>query len=636
MARRERNRRGVGGKVIDPWWSFDLEKGAKRAAENAISTAKMISRDLKERREEMLHHMRLYAGRYDLRGGAYSAAQQPTYNITRSIVDTAQSLIAQTKPRPMFLTSDGGWELKKRAKLRARIIDGQFDIANIDELRHQWFLDGAITGIGVLAPYIDPATRKVLARRIDPLLFLVDLNDGKAGTEPRETYVVHAIDRGVLRSMYEDNADAQLLIDGAAAPQSAGFDTTMFINHDTTTDQVMVLEAVRLPSAKDAGDGRRIMAVSSGSLSYEEYDAEIQPYAFYRYAIDSHSFYGLALAEQCRAASRRLNRLGETQERASMLLSTVKFLAPREINLDERALGNGIGEVIEYDGKTGLAPQVVPWSGRHPDWSAERQEIREEVFSATGFSTLVAEGRKPQGLDSGAAQIAYDDIQSRRHVIPTQLWESAHMRLVQVFEILNDRNTGEGHDIPLPAKHRKGTREYVQDVKWSEVTKDAGKLYTRTYPISSLPNTPRGKWALVKDWIQTGFLSRTSAKQLMDFPDLEEQLGFELADSDAIMDDIDRIIDGEYDRVPEPVVSPEMALDIARLSYLQLRADRAPEELLEAVRTYMDYARELINLAQPPQQQPMPQQAAPQAVGPVAPQPMPGGALPAPAPGVMQ
>lgn len=626
------------GRAIDAWWTLpsETETHRKAIASAAIATAKAIAKDLRPRREEMLHHMRLYKGRYDLRYGSYTADMQPSYNITRSIIDTAQSLVVSSKPRPMFLTSDGGWELKQRAKLRARIIDGQFDIAGVDALRHQWFLDGAIVGVGILAPYIDPGSRQVLVQRVDPLAFLVDLNDGKGDSEPRVTYHVRSVDRGVMRAMYADDEGAQRMIDMASSPESVGFDSTMFLHRDTTADQIMVLESVHLPSGIDedgrpSEDGKRICAVSSGVLGeVEEYCHAIQPYAFFRYMPDCDSFYGLSLAEMCRAPSRRLNRLNETIERASRLMSTAKFIVARGHKLDERDLGNGM-HVLEYDERAGAPPpMVVPMSGVHPAWTEEKRDIREETFSATGLSTMVAEGQKPPGLNSGAAQLAHDDIHSRRHVVQQQQWEQGWMRLVSVFEILNDRNTDDGYDIPLPSKHRRGRREYVKDVKWSEVTQDAGKLYTRTFPVSSLPTTPRGKWALVKDWIASGFLSKMSAQVLMDFPDLEEQLGFELADLESVMGDIEAIIDGDTQMMPDPLVLPQMAVDIGRASYLQLRADEAPEEILEAVRAYVDGAKQLIELSQPQQ----PQQQAAGVAAPAQPMPVQAGpaALPQGAP----
>src|ERR1035437_6194249 len=61
-------------------------------------------------------------------------------NVIKSCVDTAAAKIASNKPRPIFLTENGDYSLKRRAKYLTKYLEGLFDDAKVYSVGQDVFI----------------------------------------------------------------------------------------------------------------------------------------------------------------------------------------------------------------------------------------------------------------------------------------------------------------------------------------------------------------------------------------------------------------------------------------------------------------------------------------------------------------
>lgn len=580
----------------------------------------------KNRRADDLHHMRLY-GNYDVAGDARSSVAgavqlirgsdgRMRYNICSSAVNTAASVIAQQRPRPMVLTTAGDFAQQRTARLRTQALEAQlWDLGGYD-LMPRVFVDGAVLGTGAVYGCLHPTTNKPHIERVLPLELVVDHDEAIDG-KPRTIYRVRTFARDVLIAAYPSKKDALKKARGPSQDEISD----LFLTRDTTSDRVTVVEAWHLGADKDRKDGRHVLAVDGVTLVDEEWTAKRLPFSIYRWSERQVGFWGSGLVEAARDPQWRINKLIARNERLNDL-ATKALLVEGNSRVKVEAITNKPYEIIRY---YGTPPVELTTTGAHPALQQEIAEIREQFFSEQGISPMLAEGKKPSGLNSGQAQRTHDDIQSRRHVMNARAYEAAYMDLCELISDLNDAATEADSGYSVSAISSQSRSQSFRHVKWRELQIDEGDLKLRMFPTSALPTTPQGKWAAVQEWIGAGFVSRPFAMQLLDFPDLDAAARIELANLDYAMWQVEQILDGEQAQ-PNEYSDLEMCADIARRSSLQAEIMGAPEEITQALRDHVDACMTAVQEAaaaqqpQPPQpgmQAPPPPSALPQSGGPM-------------------
>lgn len=587
---RHKGTRVGGKKIADRWW---LARD-NRVHSEVFATVEHIRAHSENRRRQDMHHMRLY-GNLDVSGAGWTPIRtgipgddgRMRYNLCASAVDTAASVIAQQRPRPHYLTTEGDFGLQRQARLRTKVLEGQFYDLGVYEIMPEVFIDAAVLGTGVVYGYID-ADGKPIVERVLPMEMLVDHQDGIA-RKPRSIYRRRLIPREVLADMYPEHERA---IRDAAGP-STHDKTDFWLTNDTTVDNVIVVEAWHLPSG-NAKDGKRVICVSGGTLVSEEYVDEDFPFIFYRWKTRQLGFWGAGIVEECRDAQVRINQLIKRITQLQTLGANAWILVDQNAGVRVEQITNQPLSMVIWNSK-GAKPEFQSFNPTPPELHMEIQSIREQTFSQLGLSTMVAEGKKPAGLDSGAAQRIHDDLLSRRHVMNARGYEAAHMDLVKLLERLNEQADG----LSVATRSSRGWSTMIKQVDWADVRLPENKYRTSMFPTSALPTTPSGKMATVVEWIDRGFVSRPFGISLLDFPDIDAAARLELADLDVVMADVERMLDGEA-AYPEPFQDLEMAADVARRSYLAAKVNGAPDDVLELFRDYIEDCRQLVMQAAPP------------------------------------
>lgn len=611
---------------VSRWW----KSTKKDVPQDVFGLIRILARQNSARRDEDIHHMRLY-GNFDISGRGQEQRttsifkgvrdQRMRFNLCASVVDTALSLFGGSRPRPAYVTDVGDWELQQQAELRGKAISAQLDQLGAYNLAPRAALDGLVTGTGAIYGFLDPVTRLPKFERVMPMELMVDHVDGINGS-PRSLYRSRVVAREVLQDAYHSKREK--LADSGGLEQ-LNFDTYRreFFGNETMSDSVLVVEAWHLPSGPDAKDGRHVVTTDNALLVDEEWKSERFPFAFYRWKQRQFGFYGMGAIEESRDAQWRINKLIHRIERIGDLGSNAWVFVDRNSKVNTRKITNQPLQIVEYD-SPGQPPIIQSFDAIPPELNQQVSIIREQTLSQMGLSQFAVEGKKPAGLDSGAAQRAFDDITSRRHVGNIQRYEDFFMQQVQLLEMLNDMavEQGENPELSIMSQAHAGPARIVKRVDWKSMTLKKNRHVLRMYPTSSLPQTPAGRLATVQEWIGAGLIDAEEALGLLGFPDIDREMRLKLADRDKVLADVAALLRGK-EATPEPHQSLDKAIELARRSLLMAEVDGAPEAGLDAVRMYLEDLQAMRDDAIAAEQQKVleaQQASAPQ-------QPVPGGAV---------
>lgn len=604
------------------WWSAD--KNAAHAG--VLQAATAIAAQQGAARSDDALYMRMYGPTDGIRGGARAQALENAsrnglkgqgYNLIRSAVNTAVAHVGSQRTKPRFVTDDADWSLVKRAKACEQVLKGIFDANKFYELATECFRDAGVTRIGGVFVYREDG--RVRYERVLPGEVLVDVREGYYGA-PRTLYRLKAVDREVLKEQYKLS---ELPAPGSSDGQL--FKAFPWLTEDvqSTTDQVMVVTAWRLPYGKQKG--RRVVAIAGKTLDDGEYKRKRFPFAFFRWSPQQTGFYGTSIAAELRGHQRKINyldlKIADILHKNSRS-NLVTFNGPtgkKSVNVQH--LDNDPATIIQVTGNQ--APVQLTANAVPPELFAHRREVIGDAFAQIGITELQATGQVDLGPQaSGAAIREVKEAGSRRWKDRMQAFDQLALDVawVTMDELQEGAAAGDLAEIQVTSKRGALTR--LQMVKWADNALEENQYQIDCTPASALPDSTAGRTATVTDWYQAGFIDQATAMQLLDFPDLQRQQSLSLAAYEACLDAIEAIIeDGEY-FAPEPTDDLELSLKLATQSYTKFRIRKAPPERLEMLLQYIDDVQYLLEQAAVGAQQ---QQAAQQPVAP-APQMQPGAA----------
>ena len=137
--------------VNHKWWDA---KSAEMHS-HQFGVIKKIRENQAYRTTNYLRFARLYSNMElkSLAGGLFAQvgnndaqnflANRVTFNVIKSCVDTIAAKIAKNKPRPVFLTEKGLWNMQQRAKLLS-----EFILATFESMGTGWNIDRTMYGMG--------------------------------------------------------------------------------------------------------------------------------------------------------------------------------------------------------------------------------------------------------------------------------------------------------------------------------------------------------------------------------------------------------------------------------------------------------------------------------------------------------
>lgn len=602
----------INGPVDLRWW---LLKGGDQAVTIYDIVSKLVLYD-SDRNGRNLRALRLY-GNSDLTAvGPFSAPWQSSttlsmpdsrlkINIVSSMCDTVSAKISKMRPKVTFLTSGATFNTQRRAQDLTKFMQGLFYRNKIHSLHQVAFKDATILDIGALKHYIDG--KNIVSERVLATELYCDPIDAMYG-KPQSLYQVKYIHRDVLKARFPKKA-------GIIQLAKSTFDDVASMSQQELSNYVAVIEAWHLPSGADAGDGCHTICVSNDVLMTEEYKRNYFPFTFMRWSSRIVGWFGQSLAERLMGSQLEINRMLRTIQQSFHLGSAFKVFLEHGSRVAKDQLNSEIGSIIYYSGTKPefYVPQTV-----HPEYFQHLNFLIQSAYEEAGISQLSATSRKPAGIDSGKALREYNELETERFAIVSQDYEATFLDTAHQYIDLVKEMHDDGVNLEVTAESKK----FLQTIKWSEVAVDTDDFIMQMFPSSSLPSTPAGKLQYVQELVNTGYIEKEFALKLLDFPDLESYTDLVNAPLDDLLNNIQEIMDGDYSP-PEPYQDLNLGIKLFQSAYLKARRLKAPDNVLENLRTWMSTAEAMLSESTmqqqaqvAPQQPPQPPQSTPPALPP--------------------
>jgi hypothetical protein len=504
-------------------------------------------------------------------------------NVVMSVIDTATSMIAKNRPKATFVTDGADFSTQRRAQQLDRFIEGLFQQTDIYNEAVRVFRDAAVFGTGVMHIWADDG--KIQIERVIPDEIIVDELEC-ISSPPRQMHRRKFVHREVLKALFPDSEES---IDQAHSKETG---RTWTSGRQLPNHLVAVVESWHLPSNSDADDGRHCICIDGTTLLDETWEKECFPFVFYRWSELPTGWYGQGLAEQLTGIQLRINKLNKFIDRAQDLIAVPRIFVDVASKTIKAHINNEIGAIIPYRGKPPvfLSPQAVS-----PEVYQRLERLKASAFEFAGISQMSAQSKKPGGLESAVALREFNDIESQRFSIQSQRFEQLFLDAARQMVSLAKELYGRGRKVGSMFRER----NLVRRIDWSEVDMEQDQYTIAVEASSLLSRTPAGRLQGVIELAQAGLIDTDEARRLMQHPDLEHSQSLHNSAVEDIEATIEELLDGGFSP-PEPMQNLMLGISRVQMAYLRARRDGAPEEILEAMRQWMEQAQHLLEPPQPP------------------------------------
>ena len=593
------------------WW---LEKEDYAIAHSIASTIKFIERHQSSRMEQLTASTRLYGNSsvFNLIGTAFTRAnsvnsnpqsQRISYNLCQSVIDTLVSKVSKNKITPTFITEGGIWGMQQKAEQLSKFVEGCFYQNDAHLKGMAAFRDGCVWGDGLVHIYQTPEN-SIGLERVLPHEIFVDMVESLS-CYPQQLHRVKIADRDIVMANFGDDEEKKMAIADSlpASPQQLG-------STGTAADLVMLTESWHLPSGPESEDGLHLICLGDCVLFKEEYKKDYFPFAKISWNQKLLGFWGQGVCEQLQNLQGEINRLMILIQRSMWMGGSFKVLLENGSKVVSQHINNDVGAIIHY---TGTPPQYVTPPMIQQDIYPYVDSLIAKGYQQCGVSQLQASSLKPEGLDSGKAMRAYNDLADDRILAVQQEVEKFFLEIArQMIEVAKDiYKEKKTLKVVFPS-----TR-FIETIDWKDVRLKDDEYVLKAFPTSSLPDEPSAKLQTIQEYAQAGWISPRAARRLMDMPDVEMSDNLANAAEDLLHKVFEGMLaeDGEY-KSPEPYMDLQLAKTLC-LQYMNYAdAHNAPEEKMEMLERFNNQIQGLL-------QPPMPQVAVPGAGAPANPTPAP-------------
>lgn len=586
------------------------------AGKSAYEIADSLWNDQAERRNRACATLAAYEGRdIDvLTPSAYVSGGPPdelSRNISRSAVEAVCADIAgRSKPTVKVQTYGGTWGLKRQARKIEKYIQGhirrrQGPYLNGWALGEQLFRDAAIWEFGAAKVYGVPRAKDVPAHiaieRVFPWELLVDPEDAKYG-DPNCLFHRYTMDLDAAiwalakspaldlnpKQRKENELALRLAEDSTEEERSAG--------QQRATKRVCIVEAWARRQASGE-PGKHIFCVENRTLVSEDWDRDGFPFARVFWTKDQMGWNGMGLVEEGLSQHTELNvNARKMQERFRLCGAKRTYVEDGSIiNPDEMA-ENETEVIIRVNPGTKFIPiDNPPKPIAESEW-AYYSNLDEDYWKDRGISELRATSRKEPGIESGVALRTMNDMGTQRFSLKARNYEWLYVDLSEHILLCSRELDEAKEDLSVFMD---------EEITWRDVKMPRDTFEMSVAPMSSLPNDPAGRLAMVNDLLESGVIGQEAYKSLLQWPDLESEMNSETAQRRYMEKIIDRMLDATELSANAAYKSPDPYLPGKEAAMLQMAqayfsavVDDAPEYTLKLMRRWLTEMESLLTSRQ--------------------------------------
>lgn len=564
---------------------------------NLVEYAKVLQRQTDSDHSRNRARERIYEGHELLNNRAAIVSLEAAgvgiakLNALKSIIDTFVSRLSKDRPMPNFDTTDGDWQLKRRAKKYRQFIVGEMMQTEFDDLSREALLDGAILGNGYTCIDSDD---DVFAERIPVNEILYDKRECRYG-KPQQAVRVYRVAKDYLAELYPKFKD-----EIRHAPPSArrkDDDVDMLGDLEDYTD---VYKGWDLPATPSSNDGRVALCIEGATLCFEQWHEPRFPWAHLRLFKPRNGLMGFGFVDQLASLQHRVNCI------------------VRDLQLNLAATGRGFFAVNEQNDipvemLTGWQPFKLKFKGAQPpQWQAPQPFNQaqlnaldffiQKMYDLSGVSQAAATSKS--SLGAGASGIALDtqyDIDSDRFRMPQANYaryrlDGAQRYIDAAARVARRRASEKGEKKSYVASSWKN-RDAIERLEYSKVELKEGQYCLKIEAVNFLPDTRAGKLAVVEQLAKAGVIEQWLVPTLFDEPDLVQANGILLAAFKNAMRKMDELADPDLPMpVPEHLNDLDLELKLVTAFYNRVQEEKAPPEVQDRYYQYEAMVKELIKL----------------------------------------
>lgn len=602
------------------WWD---RNGSEATAKGVTSALAVLEKYWENRKLYLGTAARLYGNlppttmfgpTADPAAGFGTMGARLTRNVIQSCIDTIQARVAsRIHPMVMWLSTNGTYRARRRAKRLTRFTDGLFREQKTNVLMPRVFKDAEIFGSGYVAVVLENG--RIKFERLLESELRWDEIEARYGM-PRQLHRVRPVDRDKLLALWPsksaiiNRADAFMARDNGDAQQAP------------LSPLVQIRESWKLPDGPDA-KGRHVVTIPGGVLVDEEWTHDWYPIVKVDYNSRPIGWTGQGLVEILADTQVAINRHLHAISTSLYLMGTFKIALEEGSRVDPNQLTNGFGSIFWYrrTASGGGLPAYLAPPAIQPELFDEVARLEQKAYQLSGVSMTTAGGIKQPGVNAAVAMREMVDIENDRFATVSANYEAAHVELGRIaVELLAD--SVERGDVDKYTVQDIGSRR-KPIVDFEDIDFDRDEFSIQAFPVSSLPHDPAGRMQTVQEWIAAGWLDPKQGRRLLQFPDIQSWESLQDASTEWIEYALDEIIDGNRVIAPDPdednlAEALELVAQEILLAKLGGMEDDEPE-VMSNLRRYRD---KVILLLQTKQAMAMPPQMPAGPMGPPAAAPM--------------
>ncbi|HEY3494351.1 MAG TPA: hypothetical protein VGK73_06685 [Polyangiaceae bacterium] len=593
------------------------------------------------RRTRYIRNLELYEGRSMSGYSGYSYCEdgpapyeRERLRLIRSAVSSAvANIYAPQKPKPQFQTLGATWAQRRKAYKLDKICEGI-----INQRQGRWInvwsmmIDAGVEAVLQGCAAIMVTANKAQKRIDHSLIPVCDVfTDPAQGRTPTDFFcrLPIAVD-DAIEQYAGKSSELKRAIRGAK-------DYDWYGSHDRRQPRaVRVVEinfAWHMPAAKDK-PGKWGAQIGGVLMDGGDWTAPAPPFVFLQWEPWRDGFWASGVGDEGGSMSEEIDNLDQRLYLREVIASGLKVFYPQESLKPDELSANDPVSYIPYMGNAPPTPMaMVPFAASELEYLKYRVQT---FWDALGLSQVSAAARREPGIESGVAIQTLNDTKSGRQLVKGQRYEQSYVDLSHQYVWRLRELADEDPEFAVTWSGKSLIRSY----KWKDADVEDDAFTTTVAPASAFPHDPAGRLDYVQAMYKGGLVSQETAKQLMNWPDLESEMSMENAETEYLDMLIERYLDaedGQFDALdyqpPEAfIINKVGAIRRFASSWFRARIDQAtlPEEERQAaefsIQLIARWIKEMDMLMNPP--------PPPGAPGPVPPGPMPGGPMAPVPPGV--
>lgn len=513
-------------------------------------------------------HLRGYVSAFT--GGAHYSRCK--LNVAKIIIDAVHSRVTRQSISVKFLTELGDPSKAKGARQMERFVQHKEHAGGVEKLTSLGYLDCEIAGTGVVRSSPHAREDDIDTTRVRACDVFVDPAIAAICQDPPDMFQRMNLPRHLVAKLYPEH-EVQI--------KKAGRISSEPTNKRKPEDKsvIEVIEGWKLPSWKDAGDGRRILFIDGAVLDEGPWEQNTFPLTFTRWKDDpTVGFWGMGLCEELVGPHFNINAsLYHTHKAVEMMPKPVAFL-PAGSSIEEGQIGNVAGLMVKFvDGQPRIElPMSVP--------SDIVNLIQFEWGHALSIGRLAALGLPEStggGFETGQALRDFNDIQSTELAPNFKEWQDFRVcvseSMISAGKTVADRAKAEGRQYKIVMAKDRNT---IEEIDWDEISLNPAEdsYVIQALPTSSLSQTFAGKKADVIDMMNVGLIDQPTALTLLDFPDLDEFFSQIRASKRVIETDIESMLDDGVFIPFDPNEDLRLALKLYQSHISRAKTRKVPQE----------------------------------------------------------